>query len=499
MEESDDDLFLEEVDDDDDYIMEFTPAEAEAKRQAWMQRLRHLARSSNRDDTAVTKAQAIFDEMFETYIEQEDSIFFPDVQVYNLLLETHAYSKAEDGAEQAETILQKMETAGSDNPYVVKPNEESYLNVMDAWALRKRPDKVREMIQQLQENENDDEDLQPTINAYNKLIKAHGIAGDIEEAEELFRSLLDEEDDELPPADHKTWVQMMKAYLNQGFASHVEDLFQEMSESDENFEPQTAAYNVLIRAIGESHPKNSEALLYDMMERFRKGEQNVKPNADTFRNVLLAYNSDPKKQYASTLVAKLDQLLQIQDSFLTLHGDDGDEPWKPDERLYNTVIGIIARSKDNQKATRIKRMIDRFEKASDPSLEALSRFNASLLKACAFTDGTAEEKLAAFQIALGVLGELRKGSNGMELDVSTAGMFLKACRNLMPEGSKRDEVVQSVFDDCCSRGIVGDFVVNELEMLLSGSMQLELLGGFIEDGVRIKKEWRRNVHSRSSG
>jgi hypothetical protein len=199
------------------------------------------------------------------------------------------------------------------------------------------------------------------------------------------------------------------------------------------------------------------------------------------------------------LVAKLDQLLQIQDSFLTLHGDDGDEPWKPDERLYNTVIGIIARSKDNQKATRIKRMIDRFEKASDPSLEALSRFNASLLKACAFTDGTAEEKLAAFQIALGVLGELRKGSNGMELDVSTAGMFLKACRNLMPEGSKRDEVVQSVFDDCCSRGIVGDFVVNELEMLLSGSMQLELLGGFIEDGVRIKKEWRRNVHSRSSG
>lgn len=78
-------------------------------------------------------------------------------------------------------------------------------------------------------------------------------------------------------------------------------------------------------------------------------------------------------------------------------------------------------------------------------------------------------KVAVLPIALGVWNELRKESNELEPNAWTANMFVKACCNLMPEGSKRDEVVQRVFEDCCSRGIVSDYVVDELQKILSSS------------------------------
>lgn len=67
--------------------------------------------------------------------------------------------------------------------------------------------------------------------------------------------------------------------------------------------------------------------------------------------MLLSYNSNCKQQHSPAVVAKLDQLLQIQDSLLTLHGNDDGENgvWEPDGRLYNIVIGIIAQSNFNEK------------------------------------------------------------------------------------------------------------------------------------------------------
>lgn len=504
IETFDDDEYF---DGDDDDATDYTPAEARTRVDDRMRRLRRLARTSSRDGRAVAEARAILDELesgrrFRT--EDGASLPPPPADAYNRVLEAYAYSKDPDGARRAEELLDRMNDP--DDPHVARPNVESYLNVMDAHAMRGDPDAVSRLFQQQQQrkehssDDDDDDALTVTVEAYNKLIKAYGIAGDIGEAERTFRTLLDNR-----TANHKSYVQLMKAYMGRGDAAAVESLFREMTgryESTGECRPQTEAYNVLIRATAATRgPAQAEARLYELMDRFRKGDGSCRPDADTFRNVVSAYNQDRKQQHSAATVAKLDQLLQIKHSFLSLHGDDDDdESSTADERLYSTVVGIVARSKDPQKATRAKRIIDRFRKTSSAPATpvALRSMYQSLLGACAYPtkDATAQDKLNAFAIALQAYNELRNDTSTIELDSSMAGVFLMACRTLLPEGSKRDEVVQKVFDDCCHRGIVDDYILNELDGLTTGATQLQWLGGFIEDGVRVKQEWRRNVNKR---
>ena len=308
----------------------------------------------------------------------------------------------------------------------------------------------------------------------------------------------------------------MKAYINVNDVDKAESLFREMNEAygeteNEEYEPTIDAYNVLIRATGmrdnNDGPQKAEKILFELMERFRNGENNLKPNIETFRNVLSAYNTNNKndnknkkrQQLPSSSAAKIDRLLQIQEGFFAVNkddSDDDDENYEPDGRLYSTALNIISRSNDSKKAVKAKQVFDRYQKIAneaggDPTqfMESMYR---SILSACAYTRGdTPEENFEAFQIALGVLKELRTHPN-LTFNSSSAGLFLK-CTNLMPEGTKRDDLIKGVFEDCCKRGIVNEFVIDALDGAASDKLQLELVGGFISDGVRIRKDWARNA------
>mmetsp|Transcript_10932 Transcript_10932/g.19617 ORF Transcript_10932/g.19617 Transcript_10932/m.19617 type:complete len:603 (-) Transcript_10932:2160-3968(-) len=502
------DLEVQLLDDEDEEEIEYSPEEARAKQSDWIRQLERLARTSSRDASAVEKAQGILDDMFETYVQTEDSTFWPTVEVYNLILEAHAYSRSENGATEAEAILSRMEDPEVE--FIARPNQETYLNVMDAWAMRKSPEKVESILKrqeerhQQQNKENpSSSSLQPTVESYNKMIKAYGIAGDIEKAESLFRSLLPDDDEENKKleANNKSWVQIMKAYASQGGTSNinmVESLFHEMTETylmgHEEYQPGTDAYNAFIRAIGKRRggPQKAEAILFEMMERFRKGEEAVKPNVETFRSVLAAYSDQcDKKRQIGTTAAKIDQLLQIAEGFFAVHGEDKDRVL--DERLYKMGLKIIGYCNDPKKATVAKRIVGRFQKSLDSGVGIPDRLYYFVLVASAYTDGSPMEKLEAFQIALEALKALRNSQED-GLDSSSAGMFVKACRRLMLEGRKRDDIVKEVFADFCRRGIVNEFVLDEIEKTASGALQLELFGGFVEDiRVKIRKEWARNV------
>jgi pentatricopeptide repeat protein len=383
---------------------------------------------------------------------------------------------------------------------------------MDAYAMRKDVANVEAVFRQQEKRyeETTDEAVRPTVNGYNKLIKAYGIVGDLEKATSIFRSLLEHDDDDDPlKANDKSWVLIMKAYMNDDRKKSidtVESLFREMSQTyrgtgGAEYEPGVEPYNVLIRAVGKRNsngPQEAEAILFEMIERFRNGEENLKPNVETFRNVLSAYANTRNKKYSPSVVAKMDRLIQIQEGFLSVNsnsnddGDDDDTQYgQPDGRLYSAALNVIARSTDPRKATKARQLVERFQKNSGGS-EYMNGLYRSVLSACAYTDGTPEEKFEAFQIALGVLKELRTRPD-LKLNSSSAGLFLKACANLMPQGPKRDELVKGVFEDCCNRGIVNEFVVDALGGVSSDKLQLELVGGIICYGVRIRKEWSRNV------
>mmetsp|Transcript_27508 Transcript_27508/g.60524 ORF Transcript_27508/g.60524 Transcript_27508/m.60524 type:complete len:541 (+) Transcript_27508:254-1876(+) len=459
--------YLDDDDDDEDDVdTDYDPEGARGKKAEWMDQLQSLAQTALNDPSAVSAAQEIFDDMFTAYAESDDAIFFPTVEVYNLILETHAYSKSPDGGEEAERILGRMEDKSND--FVASPNEETYMCVMDAWAMRERPDKVQEIL---------DRQEAPTTNSYNKLIKAYGIADDLEMAESVFRSLLSEK-----KANHKSWVQLMKARVSSEDRESdvtVQSLFTEMEE--EGFDPQTNAYNVLIRSIGRKSDgtQKAEAMLFDMIERFQKGEERVKPNSDTFRAVLTAYNGRGKKFTAASVSSKVEQIMQIREGLLT------QEESSSDERIYRLALGIVGRSKDSKKAVRANRMLQKYDGVS-------LYLNYLVLKACAYTNGNSQEKFEAFQVALGILKYLRS-SPELRIESSITGMFIKACNKLMPASPKRDDIVKKIFQECCTQGLVNDFVLNEFELASSETLQLDVLGGFSVDGVNIPEKWSRNV------
>ena len=162
----------------------------------WIRQLKQISRTSSSDPAAIQKAQTIFDTMFETYVETEDSTFWPTTQIYNLLLETYAYSKDKNGANEAQTVLDRMEDPS--NEFIARPNEETYLNVMDAYAMRYDIEGAIKVLEQQQKRyeETNDEAVKPSVDGQNKLIKAYGIMGDLEQAESIFRSLLVDDVDE---------------------------------------------------------------------------------------------------------------------------------------------------------------------------------------------------------------------------------------------------------------------------------------------------------------
>ena len=200
--EDGDDVYLEMEDDDEDHDIDTS------QKQIWVQELERLAHTSSRDPDATSKAQTVFDEMFEAYIKTDDSTFFPTVDIYNRLIECHAYGKEENGGDEAELILSRMEDDSND--FVARPNLETYLNVMDAWAMRKNPERVESVVARLDERygKTNDESLKPTVEVNNKLIKTYGIVEDIERAESLFRNSLDLEEGDLK-ANYKSWIQIM--------------------------------------------------------------------------------------------------------------------------------------------------------------------------------------------------------------------------------------------------------------------------------------------------
>eukprot|EP00535_Pseudo-nitzschia_heimii_P008634 CAMPEP_0197178376 /NCGR_PEP_ID=MMETSP1423-20130617/3671_1 /TAXON_ID=476441 /ORGANISM="Pseudo-nitzschia heimii, Strain UNC1101" /LENGTH=554 /DNA_ID=CAMNT_0042628101 /DNA_START=85 /DNA_END=1746 /DNA_ORIENTATION=- len=478
--------YLDDDDEDDDAGYDYKKA---AEQQAeWMRELAILSKTTSRDPTAVATAQEVFDEMFQAYVETDDSTFFPTVDVYNLLLETHAHSPFPTGGEEAEKILRRMEDTSND--FVARPNEKSYLYVMDAWAMRRQPSKAMEVLEQQKQREGSPP---VTTNAYNKLIKSYGMVEEFDEAESVFRSLQTE-----GRANHKSWVQLMKARLAAGPSGDddeddtedtIRSYFQQME--DDGVQPETDAYNLLIRCVGSTSPQKAEAMLFELLERFRgENDATVKPNAGTFRSVLLAHRNKGRGKVGKQMAAKAEQLLQIFDglSSTTTTTTTSAAPTADETKLVETALGMISRSRDSRKAVRADRIL---RKRMASAAGATPRMVRSVLEACASTNaGNAEEKLAAFQIALTIFKEMR--ASGPSSDGATTGLFLRACHRLLPAGRKRDEVAGTVFRECSELGLVDDFVLSELEQAASEDLQLELLGGFGVDGVAIPERWSRN-------
>jgi pentatricopeptide repeat protein len=438
---------------EDEYDFESTRSFAE-----YQDDLQHLARTTSKDPTAAAKATKLFDHMFEAYIMTEDAALWPNTTIYNLMLEVHAYSRDPDGATEADRILQRMEDP--ETASVARPNLETYAKVMEAWAKRRQPAQVEQVLERMQTNsQSSDDDLQVDTVIYNRMIRAFGMAGDADRAASILDKMLesvDEDEASILKPDYKTFVYTARAFATPKYkdtgVEKIKSLMEKMTTGEEDWEPRTEMYNALLRALSyrKGGAREGEQVLYEMIEKSSQGQEEMRPNAESFYNVIQAYNA---------------------------------------------AMAAMSRARDPKKAVRSKQLMDRMKeqyKSGDDSFAPTLFSYQSLLNSCAFTTGEPEDKLAAFQIAVDALKELRE-SDYLEPDSSAYGLFLRACANLMPPSRKRDAVIENVFLKCCKDGFLSQNVLEEFENGASEELQLKVIGGFLEDGVQPPEEWSRNV------
>ena len=135
---------------------------------------------------------------------------------------------------------------------------------------------------------------------------------------------------------------------------------------------------------------------------------------------------------------------------------------------------------------------------AEPDFRAFS----TVLNACAFTKTDGPGKMTAFKIARRVFKEILSEKYGHPSD-TTFSTFLLACQRLVPNGMKRDQLVESVFKESCRYGLVNQRAVEIVVSTLSGRKLHELFEGTNLptsyanfDSGDIPIEWRKNISSR---
>ncbi len=148
-------------------------------------------------------------------------------------------------------------------------------------------------------------------------------------------------------------------------------------------------------------------------------------------------------------------------------------------------------------------MIEDYRQGNHNSKPTIRSYSG-VLNACAFTPmdkSTNQEKTAAFKIARECFKEILSDSRDERPNSMAFSQFIASCLNLVAAGTKRDQLVASVFEECCRQGLVDIKIILEIRRsspMLKNHL-LESVG--LADGIirmeDIPREWRCNIRHTS--
>ena len=168
------------------------------------------------------------------------------------------------------------------------------------------------------------------------------------------------------------------------------------------------------------------------------------------------------------------------------------------------VLEAFAKSSSPNKAIDAEKVLDKMIESynnGNRSAKPTLRTYSIVLNACAYSNASNQDKAATFKLARRCFKEILNGKLGQHPDSLNFSLFMMTCQNLVPPGTKRDQLLASVFDECCKRGLVDVNVVVNIKSL-SPTLKKQLLQGTnLEYGHFIQIEdipyqWRVNVRER---
>jgi hypothetical protein len=276
---------------------------------------------------APEKAQAILDRMAARYEQTANPDVRPDTKVYNKLIGAWMKSNADDNAEQAEKILQKMmdqyeELKDSDNEaaLVSLPNQKSFVQVMRCYGNRRSEAglaKVRELFDTMKQLYllSGNEAVQPDTQVYNELISAIAnqdkkvMPDSAQQAEAVLYEMMEAANmgnDAMEPnaGTFRAVIYGYKGKTESGVAYKVEKLLE--LPQGLGVEVNAGMYNAAIQVISWTYEQDKAALCWKLVQRMK--ENDIEPTKASYNNVLSACGhtfepKDPKEVFRIAIEA----------------------------------------------------------------------------------------------------------------------------------------------------------------------------------------------------
>ena len=435
----------------------------------------------------------------------------PDKITYTSVL--MAYGKSNDmyAGEKAEELLSRMIEMGTKND-IVKPDTVTYNAVLKVWGKCFHPDagerSVSLLTEMLQLYKDGDGNVIPDDVSFNTVIHNIGNSNAVDSpqrAVELLEQMEESYESGLIKAkpDIISYNSVLNAFAKRGgpeSAYLAEEMLNNLEKSYDsgvwNIQPDVYSYNICISAWGNCGDANRAVALLDRMtSRTNEGRANLKPDVTTYNSVLHAWSQSSDRNAPVKALGLLEIMLRLYEG--------GDMTANPDVTSFTTVINAFSKSKFPRKARQTRDLLRRMKHLYD-SGQSRMRPNvfvyAAVLNACAYTFGRSEEKEEALKVGIETYEELQSSSE-IETNHVAYGSFIRLCRRLMPDDSRRNHFITRAFRQCCSDGQLGEYVVRQIRAV--PNLYVSLLQAHInhDDGEVVYNDlpssWTCNVKDRT--
>jgi pentatricopeptide repeat protein len=261
----------------------------------------------------------------------------PDVRSYTKAINAIARQASLTAGEDAEVLLEKMRNvsaaASHTNPELaasIKPNTFTYTAVIQAYANSGAPGSpqraealIERMIDKCQRG---DDSVRPTARTFNAVIHAYGKAGNAERAAAVF------------------------ARMERLYESGVAEA-----------KPNAFHFNALISAWANcdlpASAQRAEEVLGRMERLYKAGDVDLKPTTVSFNAVIDAFAKSGEENAAQKAELLLRHMYDIYEA--------GNVEAKPNTRSFNSVINAWAKSRDPNAASNAAELLELMEEKYD--------------------------------------------------------------------------------------------------------------------------------------
>jgi pentatricopeptide repeat protein len=212
--------------------------------------------------------------------------------------------------------------------------------------------------------EEDDEDLEPTIEIYNFLVSIYANCGDMKTVSIILSKMENSEMEDVPSADMNTYIATMEGFGKRGNLKKAEEVLDKMRiEYDPTLEPFHTILSLWKKSGDWNSPEKAELLLKEMIGN----EENApSPTTDTFSAVMECFNRNSHRSKSHLVPGKLEDLVGIMRDL----SDNGNDDVNPHDRsIVNEQIKSLSKNKNKNAALQAEEllvgMIERFQVSND--------------------------------------------------------------------------------------------------------------------------------------